>query len=107
MCREQGYFDLEQIQTAVFEHNGKLSILLKSANRPVTPEDLNITVKADNIGIEVIMDGRIMGENLFLMGLNERWLEKRIRLQGFKSTKDVFLGVYRKNEDKLTLYPNK
>lgn len=107
MCREQGYFDLEQIQTVVFEHNGKLSILPKSANRPATPEDLNLTVKDENFGIEVIMDGRIMGKNLSLMGLNEKWLEKRISLQGFKSTKEVFLGVYRKNEDKLTLYPNK
>ena len=34
LCREQGYFDLEEIQLAVFEHNGKLSILPKAANRP-------------------------------------------------------------------------
>ena len=33
LCREQGYFDLDEIQTAVFEHNGKLSILPKSAKQ--------------------------------------------------------------------------
>ena len=106
MCREQGYFDLDEIQTAIFEHNGKVSILLKSANRPTTPEDLNITVKPAHIGIEVIMDGRIMGENLSRMGRNEQWLEKRIKSQGFNSANEIFLGVYHAAEDKLTLYPN-
>lgn len=104
MCREQGYFDLDEIQTAVFEHNGKLSILPKAANRPATPEDLKITVKATHIGVEVIMDGRILGENLARMGQNEKWLETQIKSQGFKNAKEIFLGVYCAQEDKLTLY---
>lgn len=106
MCREQGYFDLEEIQTAIFEHNGRLSILPRSANRPATPADLRLTVKAADIGIEVIMDGQIMGENLTRMGLSEQWLEKRIKAQGFKNAREIFLAVYRKEENKLTLYPN-
>ncbi len=104
LCREQGYFDLDEIQTAIFEHNGKLSILPKSANRPATPEDLDITVKSAQIGIEVIMDGRVMGENLSRMGRNEEWLEKQLKSQGHKNAKDIFLGIYRPDEDALTLY---
>ena len=106
MCREQGYFDLSEIQTAIFEHNGKVSILPKSANRPATPEDLSLTVKPAHIGVEVIMDGRIMGENLCRMGRDEKWLVKQIRLQGFKAAKEIFLGIYYAEEDKLTLYAN-
>ena len=106
MCREQGYFDLEEIQTAILEHNGKVSILPKSANRPATPEDLNLTVKTARIGIEVIMDGRIMGENLSRMGRNEKWIEKQIKSQGFKNEKEIFLGIYHAEENNLTLYPN-
>lgn len=106
MCREQGYFNLDEIQTAIFEHNGKLSILPKAANRPLVPEDLNLTVKAAHIGVEVIMDGRILGENLSRMGRNENWLEKQIKSQGFKDAKEIFLGIYRAEEDTLTLYPN-
>lgn len=87
-------------------YNGKLSILPKAANCPATPEDLNITVKATHIGVEVIMDGRIMGENLSRMGRNEKWVEKQIKSQGFKAVNEIFLGVYRAEEDKLTLYPN-
>ena len=106
MCREQGYFELDEIQAAIFEHNGRLSILPKSANRPVTPQDLQITVKTASIGVEVIMDGRIMGENLSRLGRNEKWLEKRVAAQGCKSPREIFLGIYHAEEDKLTLYPN-
>ena len=106
LCREQGYFDLDEIQTVIFEHNGKVSILPKAANRPATPEDLNLTVKAAHIGVEVIMDGRILGENLSRLGRNENWLEKQIKAQGFKDAKEIFLGIYRSEDDKLTLYPN-
>lgn len=106
LCREQGYFDLDEIQTAIFEHNGKVSILPKAANRPATPDDLKITAKATHIGTEVIMDGCMMTDNLFRMGRDKRWLEKQIKSQGFKDIKEIFLGIYRPEEDKLTLYPN-
>lgn len=106
LCREQGYFDLDEIQTAIFEHNGKLSILPKAANRPATPDDLKITAKATHIGVEVIMDGRVMGENLSRMGRDVNWLTKQLKIQGCKDAKDIFLGIYRPEEDKLTLYKN-
>ena len=106
LCREQGYFDLEEIQIAVFEHNGKLSILPKAAHRPATPDDLGIPAKATHIGVEVIMEGRVMGENLKRMGLNKAWLKKQLKAQGYKNVKEIFLGIYRQEENKLTLYPN-
>lgn len=106
LCREQGYFDLDEIQTAVFEHNGKLSILPKAANRPATPEDLKITAKATHIGVEVIIDGRVMGENLSRIGRDVNWLTEQLKTQGYKDAKEIFLGIYRPEEDKLTLYLN-
>ena len=106
LCREQGYFDLEEIQLAVFEHNGKISVLPKSANRPATPEDLGIKVKDAHIGVEVIMDGRVMGGNLQRVGRDENWLKKQLIAQGYKDAREMFLAVYRPEEDKLTLYPN-
>ena len=106
LCREQGYFDLDEIQLAVFEHNGKLSILPNAANRPVTPEDIKIAVDPKHVGVEVIMDGRVMGENLSRMGRDINWLEKQLRAQGYSDVKHIFLGIYRPEQDKLTLYPN-
>lgn len=105
LCREQGYFDLDEIQTAVFEHNGKLSVLPKAEKRPATPYDLNLTVSAAHIGTEVIMDGRIMVENLSRAGRDEKWLEKQIKAQGYRNAGEIFLGIYRPDEDTLVLYP--
>ena len=106
LCREQGYFDLDEIQTAVFEHNGRLSILPKSANRPATPKDLGLAVKGAHIGVEVIMDGRVMGDNLSRAGRDERWLVKQLKAQGYGDAGEVFLGIFHPEEDKLTLYPS-
>lgn len=106
LCREQGYFELGNIETAILEHNGKLSVLPKTESAPVTPKDLKITPAQSHIGTEVIMDGRIMGENLARMGKDEEWLKASIWEQGFSCAAEIFLGIYSPNEKKLTLYPN-
>lgn len=104
LCREQGYFDLEDIQLAVFEHNGKLSILPSAKSRPVTSEDLKIPVKASHPGIELIMDGRIMGENLTRVGLDKAWLDAQLKLYGYSDSKEILLGIYHEEERRLSLY---
>ena len=106
LCREQGYFDLEEIYAAIFEHNGKISILPTAANRPVTPTDMKIPARATHIGTEVIMDGRIMGENLSRIGADEKWLREQLKLRGYESEKDIVLGIYRVEQSLLTLYKN-
>ena len=105
LCREQGYFYLCEIQTAIFEHNGKLSILPKAANRPVTPDDMKITAKVTHIGTELIMDGCVMHENLARMGRDRKWLEKQLAQQGYKDPCEILLGIYRREENTLSLYP--
>lgn len=104
LCREQGYFDISEIQVAVYEHNGKLSILPKASSRPATPNDLNITPKEAHIGTELIMDGRIMGENLSRLGKSEAWLMTQIKKQGYADTSEILLCIYRKEEKRVTIY---
>ena len=106
MCRERGFFDLAEIQTAVFEHNGKLTILPTATARPLTPKDVNISPNANSIAAEVIMDGRIMGENLRRMGLDEKWLTKQLKEQGYGNADEIFLGICSR-DNLLTLYPTK
>ena len=103
MCREQGYFNLADIHTAVFEYNGKLTILPVSKKRPVTPEDMKLSPEQETLSTEVIMDGRILEENLKRMGLNAAWLDKQLRTQGVHDAKAVFLGLC-DAQNKLTLY---
>lgn len=103
MCRQQGYFNLCDIQTAVFEFNGKLSILPVSKKRPANPEDLNLSPAPEYIQAEVIMDGRILDENLKRKGLDDKWLQKQLTAQGYKKPQEVFLAVCDEN-NQLTVF---
>lgn len=103
MCRQLGYFNLNDIQTAVFEYNGRLSILPVSDKRPVNPSDMHLSPSPEYICAEVIMDGRIMDENLRRMGLNDKWLHKQLAAQGYRNAKEIFLGVCDRNHQ-LTLF---
>ena len=93
MCRQQGYFDLTNIQTAVFEYNGKLTILPVTSQRPATPKDLNVIPDQELLFTELIMDGRILEENLKRMGLDLTWLDKQLKQRHVHSPKDVILAV--------------
>ena len=103
MCRQEGYFNLNDIETAIFEYNGRLTILPKAVKRPIIPEDMGISPQSEGINTDLIMDGRIMGENLKRMGLNEKWLKNQLAAQGYKSEKEIFLGICDSN-NKLTLF---
>ena len=103
MCRQLGYFDLNEIQTAVFEYNGRLSVLPVSDKRPIQPADMHLSPAPASICAEVIMDGRILGENLRRMGLDDKWLSKQLADQGFKTAVYIFLGVCDRNHQ-LTLF---
>lgn len=103
MCRQQGYFDLTSIQTAVFEYNGKLTILPVSDQRPATPKDLNLAPEQELLFTELIMDGRILEENLKRMGLDLTWLEKQLKQCHIHSAKDVLLALCDRNL-KFVLY---
>ena len=104
LCRQEGYFELDDIQTAVFEYNGRLSILPVSTKRPMNPADMGITPKPAHIATEVIMDGRIIGDNLRRRGLDETWLKKELEKQSCRNASEIFLGLCG-NGNKLTLYP--
>ncbi|HIT02256.1 MAG TPA: DUF421 domain-containing protein [Candidatus Enterenecus merdae] len=109
MCRQQGYFDLTSIQTAVFEYNGRLTILPVSSQRPATPNDMNLAPEQELLFTEIIMDGRILEDNLKRMGLDLTWLDKQLKQRHIHTPQDVFLAVcdrnlkfvlYEKNADK-------
>ena len=104
LCRQEGYFNLNDIQTAVFEYNGRITILPKSEKRPLTPEDMNIIPEKAGMCTEIIMDGRILHENLKRLGLDLTWLDKQLKKQKYDNAKEIYLGICDKNNN-LTLFP--
>lgn len=103
LCRQAGYFHMNTIQTAIFEYNGRLTILPVSDQRSVVPADMSIIPPPDAIDTEVIMDGRILEDNLKRMGLDSRWLKKQVTAQGYRDAKEIYLGICDKDR-KLSLY---
>lgn len=97
MCRQQGYFDLTSIQTAVYEYTGRLTILPVTDKRPATPSDMNLAPEQEHLFTELIMDGRILENNLKRMGLDRQWLDKQLKQNHIQSAKEVFLALCDRN----------
>lgn len=83
-CRTDGYFDVSEIEYALLEANGKLSILPKAENKPLTPKDMNLKVTKSSLCANVIIDGHIMEKNLTNMNKDEAWLLHELKVQGYK-----------------------
>lgn len=103
LCRQAGYFHLDSVQTAIFEYNGKLSVLPTADTHPATPKELGINTEKDSPETEVIMDGRILEDNLRRMGLDATWLKRQLKESGGGNPKDIFLATCDKS-GKLYIY---
>lgn len=102
-CRINGYFNLNDIQTAILEPNGKISFLPKSNKRPTNPEDLNLSPAPENIVYNIILDGILLKENLEKSGNNMNWLQNNLKKQGITNWKEVFLATC-DNQNNLSVY---
>lgn len=104
-CRIAGYFNLAELQSAVLESNGHISFLPLSANKPVTAGDMNIELKQDKIVLDLILDGKILKENLAKSEHSQDWLINEAKKQGFGNIKDIFLATY--DGDNLSIFKTK
>lgn len=102
-CRNNGYFNLEEIEYAIMEVNGKVSILPKGENQPVTIKDMKLKVEKQSLCANVIIDGNIMINNLNNMHKDIKWLEKELKIKGYKDYNDILLATLDIN-DKLVVY---
>ena len=103
-CRIGGWFDLNQLQSAVLEHNGVVSFLPKEANRPATPTDLNLDPRQSRRQTPFIMDGRLLEENIRSAGKEIPWVRRSLVRQGYRDEKDVLLALWDGGE-RLTVFP--
>ena len=102
-CRIGGYFDLSQIQTALLEHNGKVTFLPVEMQRPATPADLSIQPNQTMLQTPVILDGEVLPGNLQRIGKDVTWLMRQLHAQDCAAPEDVFLAMADGNL--LTVYP--
>lgn len=70
--------NISDVEYAILETSGQISVILKSEKSPVTCEDLNLPVDKTKISYDLILDGRVMNDNLKKIEKDQKWLEKEI-----------------------------
>ena len=95
--REAGFFSVEQVQYAVMETNGKLSVLPKSDFAPLTASDMKIKNDESQIPVSMICEGKILKDNLSVLGVCEKDLMAVLKMKKIKKFKDVLLLTIDKN----------
>ncbi len=87
--REKDVANIADVEYAVLETSGELSVVLKSSKRPVTPEDLGLPTKYEGLPVPLIFDGHIHYNNLRSLRLDQAWLLAEVRKQGLERIEDV------------------
>lgn len=102
-CRINNYFNIDEIEYALLEVNGTISILPKGENKQVTIKDMNIKPQQQGLCSNVIIDSKIMYNNLKNSNKTKEWLLKELKVKGYKDIKHVLLATLDINE-KLIVY---
>jgi len=77
--RGEDVFNLSDVEYAILETNGEVTVIQKPEKRNLMPEDLNITPEYEGIPYDLVVDGKVMEENLKAIGRDKVWLEKQLK----------------------------
>ena len=97
--------NVSDVEYAILETNGQLSVIPKSQKRPLTPEDMNIQPQAEGIVVDLIIDGRVLSNNLRIAGKDMQWLQTQLRSQHFTDPSEVFYACVDNASEKLFFQP--
>jgi len=90
--REKDIFNVADVEFAVIESDGQLTVIPKPNKQPVTTGDLNIKTNYKGLTTDVIIDGKIMYDNLISTNHDEQWIKQQLRTYNVKDIEDVFYG---------------
>lgn len=82
--RGNNVVNLGDVEYAILETNGQVTVIQKANKRTTTPEDFNIMPEYEGIPYDLVIDGVIMKDNLKAIGKNEIWLRKEVNKFGFQ-----------------------
>ena len=96
--REKDVFNLEDVQFAIMESNGQLSVLIKANKKPITPYDMDLKVKSSSLVNDIIIDGKIVDKNLKIAGIDKKWLQSELKKKSINNIEEVFYAGVDKNK---------
>ncbi|ADL06437.1 DUF421 domain-containing protein [Lacrimispora saccharolytica] len=94
LLRDKDVFDLNEVEFAIIESTGQLSVLKKSQYQPITPSEIKINTDYVGLSIPLIVEGTIYKENLERLNLDEKWLSSQLKTNNVASEKDVFYAAF-------------
>jgi len=97
--RQKDIFSIGDVEYAILETNGQISVIQKPEKRNTIPEDFNITPEYEGIPYDLIVDGKIMHKNLEAIGKDEQWLKKQV--EKFKIKPEEALVVTIDGKDQI------
>ena len=113
--RNKDIFNIAEVEFAVLEPDGKLSVLKKSQNQPLTPSDLKLDTKYKGLATELVKNGKILEQNLKQNNLSLGWLFNELYKHNISNISDVMYASLNTDgsiyidvrEDKLDDYVQK
>jgi len=102
-ARSQGFFKLEEIEYAIMETNGSISFMPINSSAPATKKDVNTKVNKESLVANVIIDSKLLNENLKAMHKDKKWIDKALKVQGFNDYDNIMLATLDIN-DKVIVY---
>jgi uncharacterized membrane protein YcaP (DUF421 family) len=107
LLREKSIFKISDIEMAVLETNGELSVMKKTSQQPITAQMLSMVLKQEHAPTLLIIEGQILNKNLSELGFSKEWLIKEIQKQGVSDINEVFLAQVDSNSNLFVdLYNN-
>ncbi|MCH5317746.1 MAG: DUF421 domain-containing protein [Eubacterium sp.] len=101
-ARVAGYFNIADIEYAIMETKGSISFMPVPLKRPLNPKDFNFAPESEGLTVNVIIDGKIIDDDLKDAGITRKDLIRRVKQQN-KDVKNIFLGTIDSN-GVLTLF---
>ena len=105
--RAAGVPDIEDIEYAILEPNGEITILPQVDLVPVTPRLLKINTEYKGLPIAVILEGKIQHKNLELIHKDETWLFSELEKKGYNKIKNIIYASVRDTNHSLNIYLDK
>ena len=90
--RSKDIYNVADVEYAILETNGQLSVLPKSQKRPLAPQDMNIPVQYEGLPLVLIIDGYVSRKDLKKAGLDEEWLKSQLSRHGIGDARKVLFA---------------
>lgn len=88
--REKDIFKFDDVELAIIENDGELTVLPKTAKQPVTAGDLNISTPNNGLLMDIIIDGKLIDKNLKASHYNENWILEQLKKHNISDIDEVF-----------------